>query len=417
MEEVMESIVLVGYFGELFASIKKQNNYYKIIILEKATIINPTEMKNYFDEIIQVDNFLDKIEMSRTIENIMCRSYIKALYAAHEWVVEICGYLREKYSINGINEMVAKSTRDKFLMKTILSNAGIKTAKVQKVKGKSDVEEFALKNRFPVVVKPQSGAATQNTFIIRSNNDIEIILSKLNLKDNSYIVETFTKGEEYHCDSIVVGGKIIFSSVGKYLANCIDTVLGSEPVASIIYPSQYSNDRIIHAITNINEKVISELKISSSVCHMEVFVTEDGEVVFGEIATRIGGGPLIGKTIRYGYGMDIYDEFIKVGLDESKNRGWKADKFFGFIALPTKAGKIIEISSKEDYEHIEWLKEICILNKVGDNLEDNYNTTKRCGYIIVEAESYDVLKERLIEVYNKFDLVVKKPKSSLSSIY
>jgi biotin carboxylase len=128
-------------------------------------------MKNYFDEIIQVDNFLDKIEMSRTIENIMCRSYIKALYAAHEWVVEICGYLREKYSINGINEMVAKSTRDKFLMKTILSNAGIKTAKVQKVKGKSDVEEFALKNRFPVVVKPQSGAATQNTFIIRSNND------------------------------------------------------------------------------------------------------------------------------------------------------------------------------------------------------------------------------------------------------
>ncbi|WP_455717261.1 ATP-grasp domain-containing protein [Anaerosporobacter sp.] len=413
----MECLILMGYFKELLTAIKAKKQYYRVLIIERGNTLNLLELKEFVDDVIQVDNYLDKNDISNIIEKIMKVHNIKALYATNEWVVEICAYIRDKYKIKGINENVAKSTRDKLLMKTIISNVGIKTAKVEKVHSLEDIKNFIHNNGLPIVLKPQKGSATQNTFIINSISDIDLIISKTDLLGADYIMETFVVGDEYHCDSIVVNGKIIFASIGKYLSNCIKTVLGTEPVASIIFPNQGVEDTILEGIKEINAKVISTLNISSSICHMEVFVDRMGNITFGEIATRIGGGPLIGRTIRHGYGMDIYNEFINVSLDESYDHGWASNKFAGFIALPTEEGRILEISSEEDLYCIDGVKEVCIFKRVGDWLDKNSNTTKRTGYVIVEADSYETVLNRLNNVHSKYKLVVNKRRNALASIY
>lgn len=413
----MECLILMGYFKELLNAIKVKSQYHKVLIIEKSNTYNLLDLKEFVDDVILVDNYLDEIEISKVIEAIMNVYTIKCLYATNEWVVEICAYIRDKYKIKGISAEVARSTRDKLLMKTIISNAGIKTANVEKVNSLDNVKSFICNNGFPVVLKPQSGSATQNTFIIYSNLDLDMITSQKDIFDSNYIMESYIEGDEYHCDSIVMNGNIIFVSIGKYLSNCIKTVLGNDPVASIIFPTRSSEDTIIEGIKSMNEKVINALNISSSICHMEVFVDSTGNITFGEIATRIGGGPLIGRTIRYGYGMDIYKEFLDVSLDESYDPGWTSNKFTGFIALPTKEGKIIEISSDEDFYCMDGVKEVCIQKHVGDWLDNNSNTTKRSGFVIVEADSYDLTLKRLMDVYSKYRLVVNKRKNLLASIY
>lgn len=94
-----------------------------------------------------------------------------------------------------------------------------------------------------------------------------------------------------------------------------------------------------------------------------------------------------------------------------------ANTFHGFVALPTIKGKVVEIASEVDYSNVKGVKEVVILNKVGDYIDDKFNTTKMTGYIIIEDSSCENLRNKLIDIYNKFNLKVEQPKFSIGSIY
>lgn len=413
----MESLIFVGYFEYIFDAIKKYVNYNKVLIIEENFECNYDKVKTYFDVIIQVENIHDKEELNKEIEKILQKNKIKAIYATHEGVVEVCGYLREMNKIEGMNEYQSLSVRDKFIMKQLVIGSGIKTANIRRIVEESDVLDFISLNKYPVVIKPKDGSAAQDTFIIKNSNDLDKVINEVDIYDNKYIIESYVKGEEYHCDSIVVDGKVVFSSVGKYIANPIEIVCSDKPAASIIYPPQTDTD-VIKEIKILNEKVISILNIENSICHLEVFETEKGEIIFGEIAARIGGGPLMGKSIKYSCNVDIYNAFVDVGVHNYElPKLESSNKFVGFVAFPTVKGKVMQIPKEEDYSHIVGLKEVSIFNKVGDFIGDNYNTSKRTGFIIIEDNDYDNLKNTLLQLHRDFKLVVSNVKLSIGNIY
>lgn len=413
----MESLVFVGYFGEVIKASKRYTNFFKILIIETSFSCEMEELKSYFDDVILVEDSTDPVEMSTVIEEIQKNNTIHALYANHEWVVEVCGYLREKFHIPGLKEMVCKKSRDKFLMKKVMSEAGIKTANVECIESLESINRFIEKNEYPVVIKPRNGAATQNTFLIHNEDELQEVINLVDVSQN-FIIEPYIKGEEYHCDSIVINGEVVFSSVSKYLANCIQTIKGQKPVASITFPSTYDDNATISKIKKVNEKAISALGVETSICHLEVFITEEDECIFGEIATRIGGGDLIGNTIKYAYGVNLYDAFIEIQCTgEFHRESVDGQKFVGFVALPTKEGKVVEIATEDDYKNKEDVKEVRIYNHVGDYIDENINTTKRTGYVIVEGKDYKEVAQKLMQIYEEFKLVVEIPRPSLFSIY
>lgn len=411
----MEALVFVGYFEEVLNASLNFLEYQKILIIENE--INNKVIENGFDEIILVADITDKGIMSGIIKNVTLRYRIHSIYANIEWAVEVCGYLREKFHIIGMPEDICIKTRDKYVMKTTLASAGIKTANVASVDSLESLKHFILKNDFPIVLKPRKGSATQNTFLIHNEKELKNVFENIELFDEDYIVESFIKGEEYHCDTIVFQGKIKFCSVSKYNTNLIETINTNNPVSSIVFPESFDNNPIIKNIKELNEKVIHALHIDTSICHLEVFVTERNECIFGEIASRIGGGPLIGRSIKCAYGVDLYEIFIELFIKQRIEITYRESRFAGFIALPIQTGEIVKIAGTDDYIKMEDIKYINIYNKVGDVITDKNNTTKRTGYIIVIGDDYNKLKERLLELYNNFKLEVKKPKLSILSIY
>lgn len=113
--------------------------------------------------------------------------------------------------------------------------------------------------------------------------------------------------------------------------------------------------KLILSITSKNSmnRSFFALGINHSVTHAELFLTPEGEVVFGEIGARIGGSHVMPPCIKNTHGVDFFEAVtdLEVGIYEFKQQE-TSHKFTGMICFPSRAGVIQHISGIEDYADI-----------------------------------------------------------------
>lgn len=399
----MESIVLIWDYEYIYTRISALNEFRKILILEnkRQDIFNRLAAQ-VFDEIVFVESFHDKDEMFRLVSEINKRMPVRAILAPLERTVEVAGYLRTQLGIRGIHEETARYTRDKYLMKERAKACGIPVAQYAHASTRDELHEKLSEIGFPAVVKPIAGSGSRNVYVILKMDDIPKDLPDL------VLAESFLRGTEYHCDAVVDGkGNIIFSSVGRYLHNCIDTIHSDRPTGTIVLPRDHS--AVVGTIEILNERIVQAFEIISTVTHAE-FIVVDETIYFSEIAARIGGGPLIGQCIQEVHGLSIYDAFVDVqvyGSHEYKVASQRP-RYSGSVGFPIKKGKIKNISTEASYLATPGLVKIKIDNKVGDILAfQKDSTAERTGYSIINSDSFESLGATLRQVYRDFILDVE----------
>lgn len=405
----MDALIFLLDFPYINEFLIDYKDYYKIVIVDRKRKINRAELNRYYDEVCIVSDIQCKSEMEQTFSRILESRQILAVYGTYESVVEMAGYLRETFDIPGMKYNASLRVRHKYMMKQTAVKQGIDTAKAILARNVADVWAFIKENGYPIVIKPVSGFATKYTYKIDSLSDFfEFKIMKMLFRHREFVIETFVNGEEYHCDSVVVDGKVVFSSVGKNLHNNLDTVSSGKPKGSIIFPSYCDQDKTIRDIKDFNERVIGCYDIQDAVCHVEVFINHEDRVVLGEIAVRIGGSPCIGACIKNTHDIDINKAFTDVELKNYRSEGISNSLVFtGYLAFPSKKGTIVEISNVEDFYHIDGVKKVTIGNKPGDRIMKQSHTAVRTGYIIIEDRNYHRLREKLIHAFNSFRLTVK----------
>jgi len=394
------------YINEFLADYKE---YYKIVVVDRKRKIDMTTLHRYYDEIHFVSNIQCKNEMEKTLARILKTKPIKAIYAPYETVVEMAGYLRQIFNIPGMNYAESIAVRNKYIMKQTAKKHRIATAEITLAKHLTDVNLFIKKYGYPFILKPVSGAATRYTYKISALSDLlDFRVLKMMFRHAEFLIESFIVGKEYHCDSVVSNGNIVFSSVGENLHNNIDTVLYGMPKGSIAFPAYCDSMKTIQDIKSFSKRVIRSFGIKNAVCHMEVFVNHQGTIYLGEIAARIGGSPVIGACIKNTRGLDINKAFIDVAINKySEYNGQERPVFTGYMAFPSKKGTIVHISNENDFTHISGLKELHFYNQPGDRIMTQTNTSVRTGYVIIEDADYNCLKQKLLAVFKNFNLTVK----------
>jgi hypothetical protein len=116
----------------------------------------------------------------------------------------------------------------------------------------------------------------------------------------------------------------------------------------------------------------------------------------------------IGDCIKNTSGVDINKAYIDAPIDKFQPDSINERPVFtGYLTFPSKAGELVTISDESDFSHLDGIKEIRFLNKPGDRLIRQKNTAVRTGYIILEDESYDRLKRKLLDAFQSFRLTVK----------
>ncbi|GAA2476860.1 ATP-grasp domain-containing protein [Streptomyces gobitricini] len=220
--------------------------------------------------------------------------------------------LREIFGVPGQDVASATAFRDKLDMKRILSEAGVPLARYAPVSNLADLLGFVEGNGYPVVVKPRRGGGSMDVHVLRDEQDIDSLLAAhrdLGTDDGAQLIaEQYIEHELLHVDGIVLDGeiKLIWAST-QGDSTCLDIKQGNALHSCLMDP----DDPLLAPAQELTRRALAALPTpDTSMFHAEVFLTEDGRMVFNEVASRMGGG-MIEDVLKLGFGVFLPEVYVR----------------------------------------------------------------------------------------------------------
>jgi biotin carboxylase len=241
------------------------------------------------------------------------------------------------------------SHRDKRLMKERVRAAGVLTARFVSVTGPGDADGLAAvarQLRAPVVVKPAAGYGSLSTVKVDDVHDVAGVVDGLGFdpvqRSRQLIVEEFVDGTELAIDATWSRGRVLSFVVHRYhearmTMNRAAGLDGSVILAERDHPELYER------LLEVHERVNRALGITDWATHMEVFIRPCGEIVFSEVANRVGGGWIFGMLTAY-FGRPVWQVLAEVALSGTCPVPEPRREHLGAVHIgPAQPGRITEI--------------------------------------------------------------------------
>ncbi|MFI5828349.1 acetyl-CoA carboxylase biotin carboxylase subunit family protein [Streptomyces sp. NPDC051578] len=304
---------------------------------------------------------------------------------------------------------VALALRDKGLQKQRVRDAGLPVADsarfcgLDELAGAVETGSVAL----PLVVKPPAGAGSVHTRVVRDAASLAAFARDVGDAPGPWLVESFVRGEELHVDGAVRDGRTVIVSVSRYLHNVVEVHRG-RLVASATLDAG-SDQALPDALAALTERALRAIGHTDGVFHLEAF-HDDGALVFGECAGRIGGGMIL-EAVRGKYGVDLYREWAAaaLGLPSPAAGGGgtpgagpepEPEKdSFGWVNLAAPPGRIRVLPSQRSIENRPGVVQAQLWAKEGDRIGDmREGSHLLVAKALVRAPAEAVVRERLAEV-------------------
>lgn len=276
------------------------------------------------------------------------------------------------------------AVREKRLMKHRIREAGMRTAKSESLPDASDraQREHIKRNlTFPVVVKPALGFGTSSTQRANDPDHFDDVLDRFRfdplVPSRQLIVEEFVTGRELYVEALWVDGEPTFFVAGMYVEPKLSLVTrlgagGAESVADTCFLlAEEENKELYERLMAMNRKANETFGVSTAATEMELFETPEGDLVFSEMCTRIGGGPTVPILSEY-YGEPIWPVIAR-GLVGTPSSLRPARRYAGSMNLaPNGPGIVVSMPSPEEVAAIPGVAQVLPMVKVGDfiSLED-----------------------------------------------
>lgn len=284
----------------------------------------PESNKRHLSAYIQVScSLLDEQALLRELVPKLRHVELDRVEGLWEPVVIAAAMLREALGVEGMSVDVALGFRDKALMKERVERAGLRVPHFARAKSVAQIREAVERIGYPVIVKPIDGAGSNDTHLLREDRELEAVLPTLrHLPQVS--VEEYIEGEEFTYDTVCINGEPVFENVAQYLPTPLERRKHEwiSP-AQLIYRDPFQP--YLMPGVELGRGVLKALGMGSGFTHMEWFRKSNGEVVFGEIGCRPGGGRLIDQ-INFSNDFDVYREWARVACwdyyEGEPNRGY-----------------------------------------------------------------------------------------------
>lgn len=286
--------------------------------------------------------------------------------------------LRSYFNLYGQTVNSALAYRDKLLMKRYVAEAGISVPTHCEVSSVAATLRFAHEHGYPFVFKPIDGAGSVDTHVFKDEADLRRVLTERDYFNhshpNNFMVEKFINGDMYHIDGIVYNGEIIVVHPSGYTNTCLEFMNG-KPLGDYMLTVQ---NPLFVRLNEFSRKVIRSLPSPDSfVFHLEVFHTLADEIVFCEIASRVGGAD-INLTWKECLGINLRKEFFRLqaGLRPTIDPlSIVQNKTFMSLMIPPKIGTIVRIAPP----NFEWVDSYEVSAKVG---ETRHGAAKSTDFLV-----------------------------------
>ena len=278
------------------------------------------------------------------------------VFGASELRLYATAFLAEQLGVKGAFER-ALLTRDKRLMKEALKGrvTAARFASLPDPSTPAEMQAAAEALGWPLVLKPVSGMGSKQTYLLASPQDLAKIgsagTSEIVLNDHR-MLEQRVDGQEFHVDAFWQDGRAIYFQVFRYNVAPLRFFFDDqEPLFYTMSQSEQSHRRLYARARALQAKVNKRLGLRQGMTHMEFFQREDGHLVFSEIASRIGGGP-VRSALRHLYGRDPYDLYAEAGRGKrlAPLRPKRGQAVCAAWVQRCRTGRVLEMSSAEEIQ-------------------------------------------------------------------
>lgn len=233
---------------------------------------------------------------------------IDRIVALDDFDVEKAAYLREEFRIDGMGQSTARYFRDKLAMRVRARDKGIPVPLFSSLFNDVALTEFANTVEYPCLVKPRGEASATGIKKVHNAEELWQHVHSLGEERHNYLVEQFRPGDVYHVDSISYEGEIVFCQVSRYLSTPLEVAHGGGIFRSISIP--YDHDEA-HHLRNLTADVMQAFRMQFSASHTEYIRTQDGNFVFLETASRVGGAH-VAEMVEAATGVSLWAEWAKL---------------------------------------------------------------------------------------------------------
>lgn len=186
---------------------------------------------------------------------------------------------------SGCGPLSSAACMDKDMTKSLLKNAGVRTAPWINLRENDEIDYEAIEELgYPVVVKPTHGGSSVATFIIKEEKDIANAVAEGFKWDNEVMIEKFIKGDEITCP--VMGDEMFPVVAIKPHAEFFDFTAK--------YAEGGSDEFVIELDKELHEEVESMALATykalkcSVYARIDMIITEDGVPYLLEVNTLPG---------------------------------------------------------------------------------------------------------------------------------
>ncbi|WP_372653162.1 acetyl-CoA carboxylase biotin carboxylase subunit family protein [Halobacteriovorax sp.] len=364
------SVLLMGFRSGAARNLEEMNIDY--IIWSEKELINPRRSQK-----VIISRFPEKIEdLNGYLEEF---SSITHVIASTESAVIPASKIRRWLDLYRNKDSVISRCTDKLEMKKYLSKKNIPMTKFLPSRGMKS-EQIVEKLGLPVVSKIRLSSGGRGVRFLTTEEEV-----KTSMNSDSYF-EKALKGTEGSIESFIKDGEIFFSNITQYYKNGECNIL----------PGQYEK-KIKERINSLNFEVIKALNIKWGMTHLEYYILEGGEIVFGEVALRPPGGYIM-DALDLAYGQNFWKLFLQVEMNiEDLKLEVKENNSCSIIIHPGE-GVVSSILGVENIKNLKSLKKFKLKIKVGDQVQSREGVGEDYGHALLSNTN----SRELLDDINKF---------------
>lgn len=247
---------------------------------------------------------------------------IDTIIPLDDFDVEVAASLREHLRCPGMGDTTARYFRDKLAMRVQARDEKISVPDFVHVLNHKAIHEFTQRVPAPWVLKPRSQAGAVGIKKLHNAEQLWEIVNSLGDDASNFLLEAYVPGDVFHVDSSVFDKKILFSLPSRYHTPPFDVwngggVFGSQTVDP--------KDPVYQQLLDINEQVITKMRLVRGVVHAEFIRGQDGKLYFLEMAARVGGAHL-DQLVEASSGINLWREWPRLELAYLEKTNYKSPK-------------------------------------------------------------------------------------------
>jgi len=350
-----------------------------------------------------------------TIKELAKRKPLSAIIGVDEETVVLASMANEALGLPGNSSASAKATRNKYLMRQRMSEAGLLNPKFHAFPIDSNPKKIGAEIEYPSVLKPTFLSASQGVIRVNSQDEfpptwerlLKILASpsvkKKNVEaDQQILVENYIPGTEVAVEGMLMDGEF------KLLAifDKPDPMEGPYFIETIyVTPSRYPQN-IQKEIIQTTTGAARALGLTTGPVHSEMRIN-DGGIWMLEIAARSIGG-ICARALRFDDEMSLEELILRHTIGEDIHQIEREENAAGVMMMPVlKSGILEEVKNVEKAKQISGIEEIVISIATEQKIEPLPFGSKYLGFIFARGYSPESVENSIRQAYAKLEVVVQ----------